>query len=139
MTAAKNPTKVKRRFHGAEVALKQIPVLSFQLREMSWRIGIRWVSPKRSASRVLLFLLAEQAEALFLVLLFVLLPLAGTRLGGECDGGRERLSASGRWSARVAAFGGTVASAGVQDGLDPGAHLLLQGGVGGTPVRTAHI
>lgn len=97
----------------------------------------RSVSPKCSLFDSLLFLFAEQAEAFLLVLLFVLLSLARTRLGGECDGGRQRLSAPGRWRARVAALDvGAVGGAGVQDGLDPGAHLLLQRA---TQVRDSHL
>ncbi len=86
------------------------------------------VSPKRLVWDFLLFLLAEQTEAFLLVLLFVLLSLAGTRLGGERDGGRQRLSTPRRRCAGVAALHVGAVGAGVQDGLDPGAHLLLQGG-----------
>lgn len=85
------------------------------------------VSPKRLVFDVLLFLLAEQTEAFLLLLLFVLLPLPGTRLGGERDGGRQCLSAPRHWRARVAALDVGSVDAGIQDGLDPGAHLLLQG------------
>lgn len=94
------------------------------------------VSQKCFVFSLLLFLLAEQAEAFLLVLLFVLLPLAGTRLGGECDGGRQRLSAPRGRRAGVAALNvRAVGGTGVQDSLDPGAHLLLQGA---TQVRDSH-
>lgn len=83
------------------------------------------MSQFHQSSFSLLLLLAEQTEALLLVLLFVLLSLAGTRLGGQRDGSRQRLSAPRRRRAGVASL--PVRAVGVQDGLDPGAHLLLQG------------
>lgn len=69
------------------------------------------------------FLLAEQAEALLLVLVLVLLSLAGTRVAA----GRQSLSAARRRGAGTAARRVRPVAAGVQDGLDPGAHFLLQG------------
>lgn len=87
-----------------------------------------WECPPPPRKLLLLLLLLEQAETLLLLLLAVLLSLAGTQLGGDRDGGRQRLSAPGGWRAGVAALCvGEVGGAGVQDGLDPGAHLLLQG------------
>lgn len=72
----------------------------------------------------LLLLLAEQAEAFLLVLV----PLPRTGLGGERHAGRQRLSAVGGRRAGVAALElGAIRGTGVQDGLDPGAHLVLQG------------
>lgn len=79
-------------------------------------------APRR---RALLLLFAEQAEALLLV--FVLLALSGARLGGERDGGRQRVSMPGGRRAGAAALDvRAVCGAGVQDGLDPGTHLLLR-------------
>lgn len=81
-------------------------------------------APRR---RALLLLLAEQAEALLLVFVFVLLALSGARLGGERDGGRQRVSTPGGRRAGAAALDvRAVCGAGVQDGLDPGTHLLLR-------------
>lgn len=81
-------------------------------------------APRR---RALLLLLAEQAEALLLVFVFVLLALSGARLGGERDGGRQRVSTPGDRRAGAAALDvRAVCGAGVQDGLDPGTHLLLR-------------
>jgi len=102
-------------------ALRQIPV---QVR--GW--GVLRQSAGSGLLLLLLLLLAEQAEALLLVLLFVLLSLAGTWLSGECDGGRQCLSSPRCWRARGASLdvGAVGGSGGVQDGLDPGAHLLLQ-------------
>lgn len=76
----------------------------------------------------LLFLLAEQAEAFLLLLLLVLLSLPRTRLSGKSHGGRQRLSAPSDWRARVTALNiGAIRGGSVQNGLDPGAHLLLRG------------
>lgn len=85
------------------------------------------VSPKCLVLYVLLFLLAEQTEAFLLVFLFVLLPLARTRLGGERDGSGQRLSAPRRRRAGAAALCFGAVGTGVQDGLNPGTHLLLWG------------
>lgn len=60
-----------------------------------FRVRVRFclrTSFTRTPRVSLLLLLAEQAEAFLFVLLLVLLSLAGTRLGGERDDGRQRLS-----------------------------------------------
>lgn len=89
----------------------------------------RWSGPNRTVRvsgwfhwgvLVLLFLLAEQAEA------FLLVFLAGTGLGTDRHDGGHGLSAHRGRRARVAALCvGVVSSS--QDGLDPGAHLFLRG------------
>lgn len=58
----------------------------------------------RSSERLgcLLFLLAEEAEALLLVLLLVFLTLAGAGVARQGDGGRERVSAAGGRRALIA-------------------------------------
>lgn len=69
-----------------------------------------------------LLLLAEQTEAF--LLLFFLLPLPRTWFWGQSHSRRHRLSAA-QWR-RIGATA-VVPGGNVQDCLDPGAHLLLQG------------
>lgn len=78
------------------------------------------------------FLFAEKAEPLLLVFLFVLLPLAGTRLAGDGDNaGGQGLCPTGR--GRALGAGGhlvLIGGNGGGDGLDPGVHFVLDKGRG---------
>lgn len=77
-------------------------------------------------------LFAKKAEPLLLVFLFVLLPLAGTRLAGDGDNaGGQGLCPTGR--GRALGAGGhlvLIRGDGGGDGLDPGVHFVLDKGRG---------
>lgn len=93
------------------------------------RMRVRSVKMRRERADLLL-LLAEETEALLLVLLLVFVSFPGTGLAGHADGGRECVSAAGRRCAlvtrrRLRFLRGRRAAAGVLDGLNPCVHLLI--------------